>query len=80
MKSIQIGKIMILLAILTHLVGISGLFSSDVSMTSQMLTLVLLVLAYLTIDKKKAKRKRKKPAAVRTLLDRAKQESNESAQ
>ncbi|ERM16563.1 hypothetical protein [Brevibacillus laterosporus] len=74
MSSIQISKIVILLAILVHLLGIGELFEKDVMHTSQLLTLCLLILAFISLGKKKGKRKRKKSSAVRTLLHRAKEQ------
>lgn len=78
MSSIQIGKIVILLAILVHLLGVGELFGKEVMHTSQLLTLCLLILAFFSLGKKKGKRKRKKSAKVRTLLDRAKDRSSDA--
>ncbi|MDN9012111.1 hypothetical protein [Brevibacillus laterosporus] len=78
MSSIQISKIAILLAILVHLLGIGELFGKDVMHTSQLLTLCLLILAFISLGKKKGKRRRKKPSAVRTLLHQAKERPSDA--
>ncbi|ATO49714.1 MULTISPECIES: hypothetical protein [Brevibacillus] len=77
MSSIQISKIVILLAILVHLLGIGELFGKEVMHSSQLLTLCLLILAFVSLGKKKGKRKRKKSSTVSTLLNRAKERSSD---
>ncbi|AUM63409.1 hypothetical protein C0R09_01985 [Brevibacillus laterosporus] len=78
MSSIQISKIVILLAILVHLLGIGELFGKDVMHTSQLLTLCLLIFAFISLGKKKGTRKRKKSSAARTLLHRAKEQPTDA--
>jgi len=77
LSSIQISKIVILLAILVHLLGIGELFGKEVMHSSQLLTLCLLILAFVSLGKKKGKRKRKKSSTVSTLLNRAKERSSD---
>ncbi|PPA81656.1 hypothetical protein C4A75_21460 [Brevibacillus laterosporus] len=77
MSSVQISKIVILLAILVHLLGIGELFGKEVMHSSQLLTLCLLILAFVSLGKKKGKRKRKKSSTVSTLLNRAKERSSD---